>query len=150
MKVLLALLTVLAAAQSAPDIRQEVIDLRTEDGGRARGILHYLGGTKPRVGLIIMHPRNDSTTHFILKPLAAVGVAAMGMAPRGVGHSGIHEEMVLDVAAGVKFLKSRGVQTVLLAGHSGGGSLMAYYQSQAETAPPNRVKETPAGGPPDL
>jgi pimeloyl-ACP methyl ester carboxylesterase len=97
-----------------------------------------------------MHPRGGETNHFILKPLARAGIGALGMASRNPGRSAIHEELLLDVAAGIKFLRGRGIDHIILAGHSGGGSLMAFYQAQAETAPPNRVKETPAGDPPDL
>jgi len=146
----LLLLAVSVLAQNPKEVRQEVVSLQTQDGARVRGVYHYLPGTKPKVGIIIMHPRNDMTTHFILKPLALDGMGALGLASRNVGHSGIHEEMLLDLASGVKFLKSRGVETVLLAGHSGGGSLIALYEAQAETAPPNRIKHTPAGDPPDL
>src|SRR5205823_14104325 len=85
---------------------------------------------------------------FALEPLARQGFATLGMGSRDLNRTGIHEELVLDVAAGVRFVKRRGAQTVILAGHSGGGSLMAFYQSQAEAAPPNRVKATPAGDPP--
>ena len=137
-------------SQGGTEVRQEIVLLRAEDGGRPRGVYHHLAGRQPKVAVVIMHPRNDSGTHFILEPLARQGFGALGLAPRSVGCSGIHEELVLDIAAAVKFLKSRGVQRVILAGHSGGGSLMAYYQAQAETAPPNRVKETPAGDPPNL
>jgi alpha-beta hydrolase superfamily lysophospholipase len=137
-------------AQSPPEVVKEPIQLKAEDGDRSRGMYHYLRGRQPKTAVLIMHPRGDSTSHFILEPLAKAGYGAFGMASRTAGISGIHEELLLDVAAGVKYLKSRGVQEVILAGHSGGGSLMAYYQAQAETAPPNRVKETPGGDPPDL
>ncbi len=137
-------------SQDEPELRQEVIVLNAEDGKRPRGVYYYLANRRPKAAVLIMHPRNDSTTHFILAPLARQGFGAFGMVSRSAGHSGIHEELLLDVAAGVKFLKSRGVQHVILVGHSGGGSLMAFYQAQAETAPPHRVKQTPAGDPPDL
>ena len=58
--------------------------------------------------------------------------------------------MVLDIAEGVRFLKSRGFEQVVLLGQSGGGSLMAFYQAQAVTTPPGRVSSTPAGDPPNL
>src|ERR1017187_8328669 len=146
-KFLFALLFLAASAlaQNAGEVRQEVLSLHTEDGARVTGIYHYLAGTKPKVGIIIMHPRNDVTTHFILKPLAREGMAALGLAPRNVGHSGIHEEMLLDLASGVKFLESRGVETVLMAGHSGGGSLIALYQAQAETARAHRPSHMTPG-----
>lgn len=140
----------LVPAQTSGDVRQDIVALKAEDGGRSRAVYHHLAAAQPKVGVIIMHPRGDETMHFILDPLALQGFAALGMAPRNEGCSGIHEEMVLDVAAGMKYLKGRGVQRIFLAGHSGGGALMAFYQAQAETAPPNRVSQTPAGDPPDL
>jgi pimeloyl-ACP methyl ester carboxylesterase len=73
------------------------------------------------------------------------------MKSRWAGEHGIHEELLLDIAAAVRYLKKeRGFRNVVFTGQSGGGSLFAFYQSQAETAPPNRLRETPAGEPPDL
>jgi len=141
---------VLLFSQRPLEIRQELVQLQAQDGGRSKGAYHYLDGSRPRTAVLIMHPTGDSTLHFILQPLAKEGLGALGMLSRSPGYSGIHEELLLDVAAGVKFLKSRGVEQVILVGHSGGGSLMAFYQAQAETEPPNRVKETPAGDPPNL
>ncbi|MEO5894959.1 MAG: hypothetical protein ABIS06_04610 [Vicinamibacterales bacterium] len=139
-----------AKAQATIELRQETVRLRAEDGGRSFGIYHYPAGQRPRTAIIFMHPRGGNVTHFALEPLARRGFATLGMGSRSMNHTGIHEELLLDVAAGVTFLKSRGAERVILAGHSGGGSLMAFYQAQAETAPPNRVSRTPAGDPPDL
>jgi alpha-beta hydrolase superfamily lysophospholipase len=138
------------AQQKEPELARDILSFKAEDGGTSRGHYHYIKGTQPKTAVLIMHPRGDSTSHFILQPLAKNGFGALGMASRSAGRSGIHEELLLDVAAGIKYLKSRGVQNVLLAGHSGGGSLMAYYQAQAEAAPADRVHATPAGDPPDL
>jgi pimeloyl-ACP methyl ester carboxylesterase len=139
-----------AHAQSKVELRQETVRLRAEDGGRSFGIYHYPAGQPAKTAIIFMHPRGGNVTHFALEPLARLGFATLGMGSRDMNHTGIHEELLLDVAAGVTFLKSRGAERVILAGHSGGGSLMAFYQAQAETAPPNRVSHTPAGDPPDL
>ena len=147
----IASLTPAAVARQAQlPLQQETIRLRAQDGGRSFGIYHYATGTKPKTAIIFMHPRGGNVTHFALEPLARNGFATLGMGSRSMNHTGIHEELLLDVAAAVAFVRSRGAERVILAGHSGGGSLMAYYQAQAETAPPNRVKETPAGDPPDL
>ena len=144
-------LTVFALfSQALSEIRTELIQLKAEDGGRSKGAYYRPEGKHPKTAVLIMHPRGDNTTHFILQPLARNGVGAMGMMSRSAGHSGIHEELILDVAAGVRFLKSQGVENVILAGHSGGGSLMAFLQAQAETAPPDRIEHTPAGDPPNL
>jgi hypothetical protein len=58
---------------------------------------------------------------------------------------------MLDMAAAMKYLKEeRGFKRVVLLGHSGGGSTVCFYQSQAETRPPKRFSSTPAGDPPNL
>lgn len=139
-----------SAQQSSESTRQEIVSLRAEDGAGLYAAYHTPAGRQPTVGFVFMHPRGGNVTHFALKPLAERGFAALGMGSRSLNRTGVHEELVLDVAAGVKFMRSRGVKTVILAGHSGGGSLMAFYQSQAEAAPGTRVKSTPAGDPPDL
>ena len=98
-----------------------------------------------------MHPNDDRQRHYMLRPAAERGYAGFGMKSRWWGEHGIHEELLLDIAAAVRYLrKERGFERVIFTGQSGGGSLFAFYQSQAETAPPNRLKETPAGDPPDL
>jgi esterase/lipase len=132
------------------ELSQELVRLRAEDGDRLYATYTTPRGAKPKTAFVFMHPRGGNVTHFALEPLAREGFATLGMGSRHLNRTGIHEELVLDVAAGIKFVKSRGADRVIIAGHSGGGSLMAFYQSQAETAPPNRVKETPAGDPVDL
>lgn len=133
-----------------PSTTQETVRLQTEDGVGVLAIYHTPAGRQPRTAFLFMHPRGGNLSHFALAPLARRGYATLGMGSRSMNRTGIHEELLLDVAAGVKFLRQRGAQSVILAGHSGGGSLLAFYQAQAETAPPNRIKQTPAGDPPDL
>src|SRR5438876_8446955 len=147
---LLVLPLAATVAQSPAGLTQEVVSLRAEDGGRLYAAYVVPQGKEPKTAIVFMHPRGGNVTHFALEPLARQGFATLGMGSRDLNRTGIHEELVLDVAAGVRFVKSRGAQTVILAGHSGGGSLMAFYQSQAEAAPPKRVKATPAGDPQDL
>ena len=147
-----------ARPEAAPEgavpasLAQEVITLRAEDGGTSSGVLYMLKGTAPQTAVIAMHPRSDSGRNTFLFSLAEAGFASFGTANRYVNNDtdGIHEKMLLDIAAGVRFLKSRGFKKIVLLGQSGGGSLMAFYQSQATTTPPGRVKSTPAGDPPDL
>lgn len=135
---------------SEPPVQQETVRLRTQDGAGVLAIYHRPSGRQPKTAFLFMHPRGGNVSHFALDPLARRGYGALGMGSRSMNRTGIHEELLLDVAAGVKFLRDRGAERVILAGHSGGGSLLAFYQAQAETAPPNRIKETPAGDPPDL
>ena len=152
-KLLVISLIVLATpvgGQNAPETRQETIRLRTEDGAGLFGIYHSPAGRQTAMAFLFMHPRGGNVTHFALEPLAQKGFGAFGMGSRSMNRTGVHEELVLDVASGVKFLRSRGVKRIILVGHSGGGSLLSFYQSQAEAAPGTRVKETPAGDALDL
>jgi pimeloyl-ACP methyl ester carboxylesterase len=142
--------SVLAASLAAQEIRPEFVQLKAEDGGRPQAVYHRIEGTQPKIGILLMHPRHEDFQHFVLAPLAKAGYGALGMSPRQGDRSGVHEELILDVAAGVKYLKSRGIERVLLIGHSGGGSLMALYESQAELPPAQRIKKTPAGDPTGL
>jgi pimeloyl-ACP methyl ester carboxylesterase len=150
-------LSVQAQGQSAPEreapkIQQEVISLRAQDGAGSWGVLYTPVGKTPQTAVIAMHPEGDYSRQYLLKPLAEAGFAAFGHNNRYAHNDkeGIHEEMLLDIAASVSLLKKRGIQKIVLAGISGGGSLMAFYQVQATTAPPNRLKHTPAGDPPNL
>src|SRR6185295_8901736 len=52
--------------------------------------------------------------------------------------------------AGLRFLRGRGFDRIVLVGNSGGGSLYSFYLAQASTAPPGRLTETPGGDPLDL
>lgn len=107
------------------------------------------GGPR-RVGAIIVHPTSIFLTHFLLTPIAAAGLPIVGLNTRYAGNDAavIMENAALDLGAGVRWMKDRlGFEQVVLLGFSGGGSLVAYYQSQAEDP---TVTATPAGDPPDL
>jgi pimeloyl-ACP methyl ester carboxylesterase len=136
----------------ADDVTIEVPTIRAADGGVSQGVLYWNPAKRPKTVVVSMHPSSDNQRHFVLRPAAEHGYAGFGLAGRFTGKdAAIHEEVLLDLAAAIKWLKEeRGFTQVVLVGHSGGGSLMAYYQSQATTAPPGRYKSTPAGDPPDL
>src|SRR5688500_14828146 len=104
---------------------------------------------QPRVGFIVMHPTSVFLDHYALEPLAQAGFGALGLNSRFVNNEAtlFAEQVVLDLAAGVRFLRERGLERVILLGNSGGGALVSLYQSQAER--PN-LTNTPAGDPPDL
>jgi hypothetical protein len=62
----------------------------------------------------------------------------------------VHERLLFDIAAGMRHLKERGFERIVLLGNSGGGSLLGFYQSQACQAPEKRLNATPGGEPIDL
>ena len=95
-------------AQSPAGLTQEVVSLRAEDGGRLYAAYVIPQGKAPKTAIVFMHPRGGNVTHFALEPLARQGFATLGMGSRDLNRTGIHEELVLDVAAGVRFVKRRG------------------------------------------
>src|SRR5262249_24480023 len=136
----------------ADGITIEVPTIRAADGGVSQGVLYWDPAKRPKTVVVSMHPSSDNQRHFVLRPAAERGYAGFGLAGRSTGKdAAIHEEVLLDLAAAIKWMREeRGFSQVVLGGPSGGGSLMASYQSQATPAPPGRYKSTPAGDPPDL
>jgi hypothetical protein len=57
----------------------------------------------------------------------------------------VHEQLLLDFAAGVNLLREQGAEAVVLVGSSGGSSLAAFYQAQATAPRGERLTHTPAG-----
>jgi pimeloyl-ACP methyl ester carboxylesterase len=143
-------LLALPACLAGQKIQHELVQLQAQDGGKPLALYQTPEGKQPKIAFILMHPRHQTLLHFALEPLAHEGFGALGMSPRQGDKSGLHEDLVLDIAAGIKFLKSKGVDKVILIGHSGGGALSAYYQAQSEASPAKRIRQTPAGDPFDM
>jgi len=131
-------------------VSPEPVPLVAEDGGESHGLLHRRGGE--RVVAMMMHPRGDMQRHYAMPGLLEAGVAAWGQAGRFINNdvNCIKERLLLDVAAGVRHLRDRGFERVVLLGNSGGGALYSFYQSQAATPPPGRLRDTAAGDACDL
>lgn len=90
------------------------------------------GGAK--VALIATHYNVDFSEHYLGEYMAARGYGFLGWNTRfrGLEHFFLLEHALIDIGQGVRWLKEEaGVETVVLLGNSGGGSLMAAYQSQA-------------------
>lgn len=104
---------------------------------------------RAKVAAIVVHPTSNFMGHYLLKPLAARGIAALGLNTRYVGNdeSLIFERAIQDLGAGVKWLRSQGFDRVLLIGNSGGGAFVSFYQAQAERLD---IETTPAGDAIDL
>lgn len=129
--------------------RQEIVGVRTQDDRTLDALVVWDPKSRNGGATISMHPDSSRLQHFELQPLARSGLMTMRLKSRFAGNNVnmIMEEIMLDIAAGIRLLKERGCQKVALFGHSGGGPLMAFYQSQAESP---TVTSTPAGDPPDL
>jgi pimeloyl-ACP methyl ester carboxylesterase len=101
------------------------------------------------VVVLIVHPTSNFLGHYALRPLAELGVDAVGLTTRFIGNDSslTMEDCVVDIGAAIRHLRELGYRRVVLVGNSGGGGLAALYQSQAERP---TITATPAGDPPDL
>ena len=109
-----------------------------------------LRADKPsKTAAMLIHPTSNFMGHYLLQPLVDRGIDAVGFSTRYIGNDSAltMENCVLDVGAGVRYLRDRGYEKVILVGNSGGGGLVAMYQSQAESP---TITQTPAGDGPDL
>ena len=91
-------------------------------------------GTRRRIGAIVMHPASNFMGHYLIAPLAARGVACMGLNSRYAGNDTLllMERVIQDLGAGVAFLRDQGYDKVLLIGNSGGAALSAFYAAQSQ------------------
>lgn len=122
-------------------------ELKTFDGARVMGVLHALPGASTVVCLA--HPRQMLAHHPMVAHLLRMGVSVWTQDTRSPNNdlTLVHEQAILDVAAGQVRLRELGYERVLTFGHSGGGALMAYYIEQAAIEPEFRINVTPAGRP---
>ena len=100
--------------------------------------------------IVFMHPIGGGEYLPLPTALAKAGFHVIYCNSRypGVDNALIMEKVVIDLGACIRDAKQRlGYERVVLGGWSGGGSLSAYYQAQAEQP---SVTSTPAGDPPDL
>jgi pimeloyl-ACP methyl ester carboxylesterase len=99
--------------------------------------------------LMLVHPASPFLGHYLLRPLAEAGVHALGLNTRYAGNDTnlIMENVLLDISSTVRILRERGYRNVVLVGNSGGGSVAAYYQAEAEHC---TVTQTGAGDAIDL
>ncbi|HKY92053.1 MAG TPA: alpha/beta hydrolase [Nevskiaceae bacterium] len=107
-------------------------------------------GTTAKTVLVFMHPIGGGEYLPMPHALAKAGHHVIYCNSRypGVDFALQMEKVALDLAACIRDAKQRlGYARVVLAGWSGGGSLSAFYQSEAESP---SVTATPAGEPPDL
>ncbi|MCF8607610.1 cytochrome P450 [Gordonia sp. HY442] len=124
-----------------------VHEVITYDGARTSGVLRTVPDAT--TACVLMHPRQDFTHHVLVPELLSRGYAVWTQSTRGGLNdmSLLHEQALLDMAAGHCFLRDVGFANVVSVGHSGGGALAAYYIEQAELEPADRFPATPGGKP---
>jgi pimeloyl-ACP methyl ester carboxylesterase len=99
-----------------------------------QGVYHHRAGEQPRTAVIATHYNVDFSEHYMGELMAARGYGFLGWNTRfrGIEHYFTLDHALIDIGVGVRWLREEaGVDNVVLLGNSGGGSLMAAYQSQA-------------------
>ena len=136
--------------QLADDVKLTVHPLRTADGAAVNGFLYTAGPSD--VVACIMHPREFLATHYLVPELLAAGYSVFTQTSRAVGSDLRleHEITLLDVAAGLGFLRENGFKKIVLIGNSGGASLYSFYNEQSLLSPGDRLVRTPGGKPTGL
>jgi hypothetical protein len=135
-----------------PSVRRDVVYLEASDTAQSFGILYRPATSDPKTVFFLMHPRGEFTRHYVVPPLTDRGYAVFGQNSRYLNNDTdmVHERLLLDIAAGMRYLKDAGFERIVLLGNSGGGSLLGFYQSQASKAPNKRLSTTPGGESIDL
>ena len=97
--------------------------------------LYFSPKSQPvRTAFIAAHYNVDFSEHYLAPLMAARGFGFLGWNTRFRGNEGFFllEHALIDLGAGVRWLRERaGIEQVVILGNSGGGSLMAAYQSQS-------------------
>src|SRR5919108_4866999 len=114
------------------------------------GIRYVPKGKPSKTLAVFMHP--SSTLQLLPMPqaLAKAGIHVLCAGSRFARNDTplIMEKVLLDLGAYIRHAKEAwGYEKILLCGWSGGGSLMLFYQSQAEKP---SITRTPAGDPIEL
>jgi dienelactone hydrolase len=114
------------------------------------GIRFRPKGQSSKTLVIYMHPSSTLQLLPIPRAMAAAGVHVLCAGSRYARNDTplIMENVIRDYGAYVRHAKERlGYEQVVVVGWSGGGSLTAFFQSQAEHP---SITQTPAGDPVDV
>lgn len=124
-------------------IDRQFVSLASPTAGRngagfmpCQGLYYTTRSQRPTTAFIATHYNVDFSEHYLGELLAARGFAFLGWNTRFRGNEPFFllEHALIDIGEGVRWLRQQaGIQRVILIGNSGGGSLMAAYQSQATT-----------------
>jgi pimeloyl-ACP methyl ester carboxylesterase len=103
-------------------------------GHPCQGIYVTAPGARPKTAVIAAHYNVDFAEHYMGPAFARRGFGFLGWNTRyrGAEDQFLLEHALIDIGIGVRWLREKaGVERVVILGNSGGGSLMAAYQSQA-------------------
>ncbi len=122
----------------------------TQGSINLEGIRFMPAGQPSRTLVIFMHPASTLQLLPVPRAMAEAGLHVLCAGSRFARNDTplIMEKVVLDYAAYVRHAREVwGYDKIIVAGWSGGGSLSAFYQAQAEHC---TVIQTPAGDPVDF
>lgn len=126
-------------------------------GHPCQGVYHRPAGNPPRTAFIATHYNVDFSEHYLAEHLAARGYGFLGWNTRFRGNEAhfLLDHALAEIGTGVRWLREHaGAERIVLLGNSGGGSLMAAYQSQAVEPnvtpvagmrPVSAIEDLPAG-----
>ena len=103
-------------------------------GWPCQGIYYAPESVQPRVAMIATHYNIDFSQHYLAEYLAARGIGFLGWNTRFRGDEAhfLLDHALVDIGTGVRWLReTQHIETIVLLGNSGGGSLMSAYQSHA-------------------
>jgi len=122
-------------------IRREFISSESPTAARngagflpCQGLYYAPARGAPRTAFIASHYNVDFSEHYLAELLARRGHGFLGWNTRFRGNETyfLLEHALIDIGVGVRWLREQqGIESIVLLGNSGGGSLMAAYQSQA-------------------
>lgn len=135
-------------AGAIPDgVRTSLTAVSTADGATAPAVFYEVPGATTAV--VLMHPRQDLSRHYLISLMLEAGASVWVQGVRSVNNdlNLLHEEALLDAAAGFQRLRDRGIEHIVAAGPSGGSTLFAFYIQQASRAAGDRLARAPGGKP---
>ena len=102
-------------------------------GHPCQGIYWTPKGQTPKAAFIATHYNVDFSEHYIAPYIAGRGFGFLGWNTRyrGFEDQFLLEHAILDIGVGMRWLRDQGVETIIILGNSGGGSLMGAYQGEA-------------------
>lgn len=103
-------------------------------GHPCQGIYYAPKGRRPKTAFIATHYNVDFSEHYAAPYFAARGFGFLGWNTRyrGFEDQFMLEHAVIDIGVGVRWLReTAGVETIVILGNSGGGSLMGAYFAES-------------------
>jgi hypothetical protein len=128
------------------------VKLIADDRMESSGWLYEPPGVRRTTVVAMAHTRAEFGRHYTVPGMLRAGWPVFAQNGRYMNNDVemIYERVLLDVAAGQRWLRARGFERVVLHGNCGGGTLFATYQEQATKPASQRWTDSAGGGRLDL